>query len=173
MITKEKKKEAVDELSAIIKDNDSVFFTDFSGLSTPELDGLKSKLRELGASYKVSKKSLWPFIMRRAGREDIDFSNHKGSIGVVYSNEEEAGIAKAIKEFSKKHGQFGIMGGLLKKVFISPERVSYLASLPSYEQLLAMFTSTVNAPRQGLVGVLSANIRNLVSVVSNIKDKKS
>jgi len=47
-----------------------------------------------------------------------------------------------------------------------------LAELPPKEQLIGRFMGTINAPISNFVSVLGRNMRQLVTVISAIKDKK-
>ncbi len=170
MISKEKKKAFVEDVTLILKESKSVIFTDFSGLTTPELNELKNTLREKKINYKVTKKSLWPFILEKVGLvKEVDFSDYKGSIGIAYGSDEGVGVAKAIHNFVKTHKEFSILGGLIDKIFIDSQKIKELAILPSKEELFSKFVFVLSSPLRLFAGVLGANQRNLVSVINQIK----
>lgn len=170
MITREKKEKIVEELVDAVKDSESIIFTDFSGLGTTEINELKKNLREEGVRYKVTKKSLWPLILKKLGFKDqLDFLNNPGSVSIAYSKNDGIDTAKVIDNFTKSHETFKILGAIIDKVFVGPDKIRALAALPTRKELLARFVFTLNSPRQRFVSVLGVNIRNLVSVISNIK----
>jgi large subunit ribosomal protein L10 len=86
---------------------------------------------------------------------------------------DEVSAAKVVHTFAKDNEIVTIYGGILEGKFIDASGVKSLASLPSKQELLAKVVGSLNAPVSGFVNVLAANIRNFVSVLSNIKDKKT
>ena len=56
---------------------------------------------------------------------------------------------------------------------ISAKDLKAIASLPSREVLLAQIIGSLVAPHRGLLGVLNGVPRQLVQVISAIKDKKA
>ena len=171
MLTKEKKRQLVDELSDIVRSNSSVIFTDFGGVGTSDLNALKASLREHQVRYKVTKKSLWPFVQSKAGIVDeaAAFPGHKGSLAVAYGGGEGIEAAKVLSSFAKEHETFTILGALLGGDFVGADRVAVLAALPSREELIAKVVYVMNAPLRGLVSVLAGPQRGLVQVLAQIK----
>jgi large subunit ribosomal protein L10 len=55
---------------------------------------------------------------------------------------------------------------------IDASQLTHLATLPSREVLLAKVVGGMAAPMTGMAGVLAANLRNLVGVLSAVAEKK-
>lgn len=55
---KEEKKQKVEEIYQKLLQANSVIFTDFKGLTVADLSQLRTKLREVGAEYRVVKNTL-------------------------------------------------------------------------------------------------------------------
>jgi len=53
--------------------------------------------------------------------------------------------------------------------FIDEYKVNRLATLPSKDELRAKVVGTLGAPLYGIVGVLQANLRNLVYALDQIR----
>lgn len=170
MLSKEKKKELIKELTNTVEQNDNIIFADFSGLKTPEMDELKDSLRAKGGSLRVIKKSLLTFASRKTGI-DFNLGEHKGSIAFIYGEPEGVQTAKALAAFSKAHENLTILGGLFERVFVNREKIQELASLSSREELYAKLMYLFN-PAGSLVRVLASPVSGLVNIISNIKDKK-
>ena len=96
-----------------------------------------------------------------------------GSVALSLSYDDEVAAASVINKFAKANKEaLSIGGGMLENKIILPEMVKRLANLPSKEQLLANLVGGLQAPISGMVNVLQGNLRNLVGVLSAIKDKK-
>lgn len=171
MLTKSQKKELVENLSKKLSEAKSAVFSDFSGVKVEDINNLRKKLRESGIEYQVAKKNLLKLSFEKAGLKDSPLSDYKGQISLALSGGDEIAPAKILKDFSKTHETFKMLGGILEARFINGEEVNNLARLPSKEEMLARLAFSVSYPIFGFVVVLQANIRNLVFVLQNISNR--
>ena len=120
---------------------------------------------------KVSKKSLINIALKN---KDIEFDskNLSGEVAVIFGYEDEVSSSKAVYQFTKANKKGKILGGFVDKCFYGEEDMIKLAELPPKEQLIGRFMGTINAPISNFVSVLGGNMRQLVTVISAIKDKK-
>jgi large subunit ribosomal protein L10 len=171
MLTKTQKRELVKELVDKIKRQKSLVFTDISGLNVGEMQKLRRELKKTGIDYKVTKKTLITLALKEA-KQDIDAEQIPGSLGTAFSYEDPISPAKIIFKFAKEHKNLKIVGGIMENKFLTFEEVQFLSKIPSKEELLAIFVSTLKGPISGLVNVLQGNIRNLIGVLNAIKNNK-
>lgn len=165
------KEAAVKELEEEFSKAKSMVMTDYIGLDVAEMTELRDKLRDAGVDYKVVKNTLAKIAANNSDLSDInDF--FRGPTAIAFGIEDVVSPAKILDEFAEDHEVLEIKGGYLNGQVISKEKVESLAKIPSREELLAKAFSSMKAPISGLVNVLSGNMRNLVSVLSQIKDQK-
>lgn len=170
--SKEQKKEILDALKDKLAKSKSVVFSSDEGATVKSVETLRKELKQNGAEYFVTKKTLLKLATKDLEGEN-QVENLKGSVGVTLSYDDEVAGARLVNKFAKDKQTFELSGGILEGAFILPEKIKTLANLPSKEQLLATVVGTIKAPITGLVGVLSGNTRNLVGVLNAIKEKKS
>ena len=177
MLSRAKKEEQVEQLVKILQTNTAVVFTDFTGLSTPELNELRVELRKENIRYKATKKSLWPFVKKATEQGEGEaapvFEDYKGSVAIAYGEGEGVDVSKILTKFAKTHETFAILGALVQGEFLDKERIRALAALASREELLAKLVYVLAGPMRNLVSVLSAPQRDFVSVLSQIQKSKS
>ena len=65
-----------------------------------------------------------------------------------------------------------ILGGIFDGKFLEKDKVIELAKLPSYQELLARLTRTLQSPISGFTGALKANIKNLLYIFRQITSNK-
>ena len=174
-LTRKQKEEILTVVKEKLKDQKSIVFTDFAGLSVTKMSELKKELRESGAEYKVIKKNILAKAIEESDISGLDMKSFDGSTGVAFSYDDEVAPAKVISKFIKggEVGQFKITGGVLENKSMTKEEIIALAKLPSKEQLLANLLAQMNAPVSGFVNVLAGNIKNLVYALNAIKEKKA
>ena len=171
MISKTKKHDIVGDISDRLKKQKITIFSDFHGVSVTKSQQLRRLLKKNDAEYKVARKTLIDRALVDVG-VPIKAKELKGEIGIAFGYGDEIAPAKIILKFSKENETFKLLGGLLGGRFLNDKEVLAMARLPSREVLLAKLLGVLQMPQRGLVNVLSANLRNLVVVLSKIRDKK-
>lgn len=150
----------------------AAILVDFNKLSVSKTMELRRLLKQLGAEYKVSKKTLINRILKSGDYKGVDLDELKAQVGIVFSYDDPVPAASSIFKFSKVNEALKILGGFLNYHWQDKDRIVALAKLPAREILLGQVVGTIAAPLSGLVNALSGNMRNLVNILNNIKIKK-
>ena len=161
----------VDIFTEKAKNANTVFITGFAGLKESDISDLRKKLDAKKADHRVIKNRLFKIISGKTGI-NVESAALKGPSAFTMGGEDAVVVAKVLVDFASDHKELVIKGGILDGRFLSSEDVKALASLPSRQTLLGMVVATIASPLSCMVGVLSANLRNMVNVVQAIKDKK-
>ena len=104
----------------------------------------------------------------------IDPKNFVGPTALAIGFDDEIAPAKVIFQYAKTHDALEIAGGITSDgTYLTATEVKALAQLPSREQLLGQLVGTIAAPLSGFVGVLGANVRSIVQVLSAISQLDS
>jgi large subunit ribosomal protein L10 len=165
------KQALIDEMTQLLTDADSLFVSDYRGLSVAELSELRGKLRERGATFTVLKNTLARIAAERAGREQLK-PLLVGPTAVTVVGEDPAGAAKALADYARTHQQLIVRGGLLQESVVDAAGVKALASLPSRDVLIAQVIGTMAAPMTGLVTVLQGTIGGFVRALGQVAEQK-
>ncbi len=146
---------------------------DFNKLSVGKAMELRRTLKAINAEYKVAKKTLINRVLKAGDFEDAKIDDFKTQVGVIFGYDDPVPVANSIWKFSKVNEALKILGGFLGMNWQGKDRIIALAKLPSREILLGQVVRMIAAPLSGIVTVLSGNMRNLVNVLDNIKNKRS
>lgn len=171
MLTKTQKAKVVEELAERFKKQKIAIFSDFRGVSVAKSQELRRGLKKENGEFKVTRKTLFDRALEALG---IDFSTKKleGEIGVAFGYDDQVAPAKLLAKFSKDNETFKILGGILDGKVLGKEEIIALSKLPSREMLLSELVGALISPIRGLALVLGGNMRNLVVVLNQIRDKK-
>lgn len=164
------KQQVVSDIKGRMEEAASVVITDYRGLNVAEVTELRSKLREEGVEYKVLKNTLVRRACADAGIEGLD-DVLKGPTAIAFSSDAVA-PSKVLFEFAKKHKMLEIKGGLLEGKAVELAGLKALAELPSKEVLLSQVAGAFNAPMQTMASLFAAPMRDLVGVISAVRDQK-
>jgi large subunit ribosomal protein L10 len=152
--TREQKTAAVAQLTKGFKEAKSVAFADYHGLTVPQVDELRSKMREANVDYVVAKKTLANRAAKEAGFE-LDTKQYQGMLGIAFGNEDEIAPARVLGDMGKTTS-VQILGGIFEGALVDQEKMISLSKLPSKMELLGTVVGTIYAPVSSFVRVLDA-----------------
>lgn len=165
------KAEAVAELNATFNEVGVVVVTRNLGLTVAQSTVLRNKMREAGASYKVSKNKLAKIALD--GTEYLSLGELlTGPVGLA-SSKDPVAAAKVVIEFAKTNDKLEIVGGAMGKVMLDPNGVKALASLPSLDELRGKLVGLLVAPATKLATITQAPAAQIARVLSAHAEKQA
>lgn len=164
----ETKKAVTADLAKRLGEAQTLYLTDFTGLSVKAITDLRARFRAQGVDFVVAKNTL----LRRAvdGLDLPDISEHlQGPTGIVLGTEDPVAPAKTLKEFARDHeDRPAVKVAIVERRTLEPSEVKRLADLPSRDQLLGGIAGSMTAPVAGIVGALAAVIRDIAYMVEEV-----
>ena len=148
------KNDFVQKLKDEIKDSSSVIVAHYDGLSVSETDSLRKEMRDNGAKFKVTKNRLTKIALADTPYESIA-DLFTGPTAIAYSSDPVA-PAKVSVNFEKKLENFKIIGGGYEGEKIDLDKINFLATLPSLDQIRGILLGLLNAPAQKIASVVQA-----------------
>jgi large subunit ribosomal protein L10 len=156
------KAESIETLKGVFADAGAVVVTHYLGLTVADMNDLRGKLREQGASLKVVKNRLAQKALNGAGEGASAL--FKGPVAIAYAGD-PVSAAKVVTQYAKDHEHFTVVGGLMGADVLDAKAVSALASLPSLDQLRARILGMLTTPATRIAGVLQAPAAQIARVV--------
>ena len=168
------KYELVDGLKEKLSKTKAVFVGEYRGMTVAQSTDLRKKVREAGGELKVAKNTLFKIAMKEAGLSELPEDITAGPNIYALCYDDPVAVAKVLKEYANDKTQkaFILKGGLLESQQLNLAQIMALADLPSKEVLRGQVVRTIAAPLSGLVNVLSGTMRNFVTCLAQIRDKK-
>ena len=149
-LTKNKKKEVLDNVTGVAERAKSVVFVNFHGLTVGESTQLRKELREAGVGYVVAKKTL--------ARKAFDAQKIEGTMPellgelAIAFGEDLIAPARGIRNFEKKfEGKISILGGTFEGKYMNKAEMTAIAAIPGRQELYGMFVNLINSPIQRIV----------------------
>ncbi len=172
-ISKQQKGEVLDLLKNDLDRIKLAVLTDYRGLSTGELEELRAVLGEQNIDYRITKNTLLKLALKdSANFKQIEPSTFNGPMALALGFDDEIAAARLIFQFGKEHEALQIVGALTPDgQLLSAAEVKALAVLPTKDQLRGQLVNVINSPLANLVGVLAANLRQLINVLNAIQAK--
>ena len=168
-MNRSEKKDFVAKLQDEFNNSSTIIVTHYSGLSVKEIEQIRKAMRENGAKFKVTTNSLTKLALANTQIKTIA-DLFSGPTAVAYSSDPVA-PAKVAVEYSKKFKNFKIIGGAFEGSKIGEEKITFLASLPSLDEVRSQLVGLLNSPAQKIASVLVAPAGQLARVV-NLRSKE-
>ena len=132
------------------------------GMTVAQSTDLRTKMRDAGASYKVSKNRLAKIAIE--GTDYAVLADMLTGPTALSTSADPVAAAKVVSDFAKTNDRIEIVGGAMGKQLLDAECVKALASLPSLDELRAKIVGLVQAPAQKLASVTQAPAAQLARV---------
>lgn len=153
-MNREEKTELLNALHEVFSNAESVVITEYLGLTVAEADELRNKVRDAGASLRVTKNRI-----ARLAVKDTKFEGladlFKGPVAMAYASD-PISACKACVEFAKNNEKLVIVGGALSDKALTLDEIKELAAIPSMDELRAKLVGLIQAPAAKLARVTKA-----------------
>ncbi|MEZ5689980.1 MAG: 50S ribosomal protein L10 [Caenibius sp.] len=156
------KADTVASLNATFNEVGVVVVTRNLGMSVAQSTNLRAKMREAGASYKVSKNRLAKLAIKDTQYEGLE-EFLSGPTALATSLDPVA-AAKAAVDFAKTNDKLEIVGGSMGGQVLDEAGVKALASMPSLDELRGKLVGLVNAPATKVAQLANAPAAKLARV---------
>jgi large subunit ribosomal protein L10 len=170
---REEKEQIVAEVSETVRKAHGMFFTDFTGLTVEQATELRREFHKAGVDYRVVKNTLIQTALKQVTGYDGVYDRLAGPTGVAFAYEDPVVPARIIQKFAEKHKRLSLKVCVLERQVFEGSRLAELAKLPSRKEVMAAILGSVQAPLAGVPTVLNALMRDIVSIVDEISQKKA
>jgi large subunit ribosomal protein L10 len=163
------KSEVVSDLNRTFSETSVVIVTRNLGLTVAQSTALRNKMREAGATYKVSKNKLARIALE--GTTYGPLSDLLTGPTALSTSKDPVAPAKVIVDFAKTNDKLEIVGGVMGTTVLDIAGVKALAELPSLDELRAKIVGLVQAPATKIVQIVQAPAGQLARVLSAYAEK--
>lgn len=172
-MTKEQKKEVVQQLTELF-DNASGFFSiDFTGLNVKDTIALREEFAQAGVNYRVAKNTLVKRALTEIGGYDDVVERLIGQTGIALGYEDPAAPARVLKKFldDRKSEVPSMNFAFIEGVVYDSDQMKQVAAMPSRQDVMASIVGSLHAPVSGIVGAINSVMRDLASVIEEVARK--
>jgi large subunit ribosomal protein L10 len=163
---KEQKEQIVEELAGRLKAADTLLVADYRGLTMPQIDALRTRLLESGATFTVVKNTLTRRAAEAAGADALlTLLEGPTAIAFLEAEGDMLAAAKALADMARESRILAIRGGVMEGRVLSAGEVESLASLPPLDVLRGQVLGAIVGPVNALMGLVTAPLQNLYGLI--------
>ena len=133
---RKEKEVLVETLKGVFAEAGSVVMTEYSGMTVAEMEGLRAKLREQGASIRVVNNRLAKIALKGTPVEGAS-DMLTGPVAIAWA-EDMISAPKVTVEFAKDSDYLNIIGGFMGEEVFDESGIVVLSKLPSRDELIGM-----------------------------------
>lgn len=173
-MTREQKAEVIEEITGWLKDTDTLYLADISGLDAPNTSKLRRACFKADVKLTVVKNTLLARAMNDAGKDYGDLSSVlKGNTSLMTAEIGNA-PAKVIKKFRKKNEKPLLKGAYIDEaVYIGDENLETLSNIKSKEELIGDVISALQSPAKNVVSALKNGGGKLAGILKTLSEKEA
>ena len=172
-MNKNEKAEIIAEAKELIENSSALYLTDYSKINVADISDIRNQFRKEGVKYKVFKNTLFKRALDKSGKFEKLADHLEGMTGFAFASTNPVAPAKIIKKYFDASQKLSLKACYIETEFFDGSRLSELAALPTKQEVIAGILGSLNSPASGIVGSISAVIRELVSVVDEVSKKKA
>ena len=170
MMNKEQKKNYINEMSTNFENSNSIMVTHYQGLTMTQLDELRSKMREYGIIFKITKNRITKLALEKTKCKDL--SNLFTGPTAVAFGEDPIMTARILSKFAKDNENLKLIGGLMGDEILDQAGVLNVANLPTLDEARANIVGILNASASKLVSILLARSKKMSNLPQENSDNQ-
>ena len=169
MMNKEQKKNYISEMATQFENSKAVMVTHYQGLTMPQLDELRAKMREKGIIFKITKNRITKLAIEKTKCKNLS-ELFSGPTAVALSKDAII-TAKILTNFSKENKNLKILGGIMGDDILDVSGVKNVATLPTLDEARAKIVGILKSPAQKIASILLAPASK-IAILALEKSKK-
>ena len=150
----ELKKPVIEEISAAIKDAQSVVLVDYRGLTVEQDTELRKQLREAGINYKVYKNTMMNFAFKGTDCEGL-LPYLEGPSALAISTEDATAPARVLCKFAKTADKLEVKAGIVEGAVYDADGIINISKIPSKEELISRLLGSMQSPITNFARVMN------------------
>ena len=161
----------VNRVKESVEKRNSTFLLSYTGVSGPQMNSLRKGLKQVGADFYVSKKSIAQIALKGLKFDQLAEAVG-GQTAFVWTDKDSAEVSRTLIKFTKECKGVLIQGGLLQGLLLEKTDIERLSDLPPKPVLLSKLLGTMQSPLIRLAGALNGKTRDLLSLLKQLSEKK-
>jgi large subunit ribosomal protein L10 len=168
-MTREEKSQVIQDLTAKLAENNTIYLADISGLNALATSNLRRACFKADVKLAVVKNTL----LAKASEKDFGDlpSVLKGNTSIMIAEASNA-PAKVIKEFRKKSKKPLLKGAFIEEaIYIGDDQLDSLVNIKSKEELLGDIITLLQSPAKNVISALQSSGNKLSGILTTLSEK--
>lgn len=172
-MTREEKLNVIEDLTAQLSENSTIYLADISGLDATTTSNLRRACFKANVKLSVVKNTLLAKAMEAS---DKDFGELpevlKGNTSLMFA-EAGNGPAKLIKTFRKKSNKPLLKGAFVEEaIFVGDDKLDTLVNIKSKEEMIGEIIGLLQSPAKNVISGLKSGGGKLAGILKTLSERE-
>ena len=171
-MTREEKANVIEDLTAQLAENATIYLADISGLDASTTSALRRAAFKANIKLSVVKNTLLAKAMEASEKEFGELPEVlKGNTSLMFSETGNA-PAKLIKNFRKKSDKPLLKGAFVEEaIFVGDDKLETLVSIKSKEEVIGDIIALLQSPAKNVISGLKSGGGKLAGILKTLSEK--
>jgi len=171
-MTREEKLNVIEDLTAQLAENSTIYLADISGLDATTTSNLRRACFKANVKLSVVKNTLLAKAMEASEKDFGELTEVlKGNTSLMFA-EAGNGPAKLIKSFRKKSDKPLLKGAFVEEaVFVGDDKLDTLVSIKSKEEMIGEIIGLLQSPAKNVISGLKSGAGKLAGILKTLSEK--
>ena len=171
-MTREEKSLVIEQLTAQLAENSTIYLADISGLDADSTSNLRRACFKAGVKLNVVKNTLLAKAMESSEKDFGELTNVlKGNTSIMIAEASNA-PAKVIKEFRKKSDKPLLKGAFIEEaIYIGDNQLDALVDIKSKEELIGDIIALLQSPAKNVISALKSSGGTIAGIVKTLSER--
>lgn len=171
-MTREEKINVIEDLTAQLAENSTIYLADISGLDASTTSNLRRACFKANVRLSVVKNTLLAKAMEASEKDFGELPEVlKGNTSLMFA-EAGNGPAKLIKTFRKKSDRPLLKGAFVEEaVFVGDDKLDTLVSIKSKEEMIGEIIGLLQSPAKNVISGLKSGGGKLAGILKTLSEK--
>jgi len=171
-MTREEKLNVIEDLTAQLAENSTIYLADISGLDATTTSNLRRACFKANVKLSVVKNTLLAKAMEASEKDFGELPEVlKGNTSLMFA-EAGNGPAKLIKSFRKKSDKPLLKGAFVEEaVFVGDDKLDTLVSIKSKEEMIGEIIGLLQSPAKNVISGLKSGGGKLAGILKTLSEK--
>ncbi|WP_298950471.1 50S ribosomal protein L10 [uncultured Nonlabens sp.] len=171
-MTREQKANVIQDLTATLAENSTIYLADISGLNALDTSNLRRACFKANVKVAVVKNTLLSKAMEASDKDFAELPELlKGNTAIMLS-EVANSPAKVIETFRKKSDKPVLKGAYIEEaVYVGDDMLSTLSNIKSKEEMIGEIIGLLQSPAKNVISALQSGGGKIAGILKTLSER--
>lgn len=171
-MTREQKANVIQDLTATLAENSTIYLADISGLNALDTSNLRRACFKANVKMAVVKNTLLSKAMEASDKDFAELPELlKGNTAIMLS-EVANSPAKVIETFRKKSDKPVLKGAYIEEaIYVGDDMLSILSNIKSKEEMIGEIIGLLQSPAKNVISALQSGGGKIAGILKTLSER--
>lgn len=171
-MTREQKANVIQDLTATLGENSTIYLADISGLNASDTSNLRRACFKANVTMAVVKNTLLSKAMEASDKDFAELPELlKGNTAIMLSEVANA-PAKVIETFRKKSAKPVLKGAYIEEaIYVGDDMLTALSNIKSKEEMIGEIIGLLQSPAKNVISALQSGGGKIAGILKTLSER--